>query len=246
MRQIPCCDKHRPILTCEQLSLGYDNHPVMTNLNFQIFPGDYLSIIGENGAGKSTLMKTLLGLMPPISGKITVGCPKGRNCIGYLPQQTQVARDFPATVWEVVLSGLLNRNTWKPFFSKKEKSLAASNLERLHIADLKNASFQTLSGGQKQRVLLARALCAAHEILMLDEPVTGLDAVATAELYGELAELNRKDGLTIVVVSHDIQNTIVQSSRILHLGTSGYFFGTPAQYMVSEEAKLFFPSGEND
>ncbi len=246
MRPIPCCDRHQPILTCEQLSLGYDNRPVMTDLSFQIFSGDYLSIIGENGAGKSTLMKTLLGLMKPLSGKVTVNCQRGRNCIGYLPQQTQVSRDFPATVWEVVLTGLIGRGGWHPFFTKKEKAAAMDNLERLHIADLKNVSFRNLSGGQQQRVLLARALCAAHEILMLDEPVTGLDAVASAELYGALAELNRKDGMTVVVVSHDIHNTILQSSRILHLGKSGYFFGTPAQYMVSEEAKMFFPSEENE
>ncbi len=246
MKEFPCCDKHQPIITCDKVSLGYDGRPVLRDLSFQIFPGDYLSIIGENGAGKSTLMKSLLGLHKPLSGEIKINCQRGANCIGYLPQQTHVSKDFPATVWEVVTSGLLAQGGFRPFFSGKDRARAMDNMTRLHIENLKNKSFQNLSGGQQQRVLLARALCAAHEILMLDEPVTGLDAVAAADLYGALAELNRRDGLTILVVSHDIRNTIVQSSKILHLGKDGYFFGTPARYMVSEEAKMFFPSEDGD
>lgn len=246
MKEFPCCDKHQPIITCDNVALGYDSHPVLTDLSFQIYPGDYLSIIGENGAGKSTLMKSLLGLQKPLSGRITIHCERGASCIGYLPQQTQVSGDFPATVWEVVTSGLLGRGGFHPFFSGKDKERALGNMRRLRIEDLKNESFQNLSGGQQQRVLLARALCAAHEILMLDEPVTGLDAVAASELYEALAKLNQTDGLTILVVSHDIKNTIVQSSKILHLGKNGYFFGTPARYMVSDEAKMFFPPEDAD
>lgn len=244
MRTVTCCDKHQPILRCEKVSLGYENRPVLTDLSFAIYPGEYLSIIGENGAGKSTLMKTLLGLTKPLAGEVTIGCTKGRACIGYLPQQNQFSKDFPATVFEVVMTGLLGRTGWHPFFTKKDKAFAMKNMEKLHIEDLKDQPFRNLSGGQQQRVLLARALCAAHEIIMLDEPVTGLDALASAELYDALRQLNREDGMTIVVVSHDIHNTIVQSSRILHLGRQGYFFGTPAQYMVSEESRLFFPNEE--
>ena len=236
-----CCDKHTPIVSCEHAALGYDNQTVIPDLNFEIFPGDYVSIVGENGSGKSTLMKTMLGLIRPLKGEIRINCSKGSGCIGYLPQMSEMQRDFPATVREVVMTGLLNRKGWWPFFSKREKQQAAHVMERLRIEDLAGRSYRELSGGQQQRVLLARSLLAAHEILMLDEPVTGLDPAAAAELYETLRTLNREDGMTIIMVTHDINSAVVNSSKILHVSGETVFFGTTAQYMASEEAKLFFP-----
>ncbi len=236
-----CCDKHTPILLCEDASLGYDNQVVVEGLSFSLFPGDYLSIVGENGSGKSTLMKTMLGLLRPLGGSIRINCREGSGCIGYLPQQTEAQRDFPATVREVVLSGFLSRSGFRPFYTKAERERAEHIMERLHIAELRNRCYRELSGGQQQRVLLARALLAAHEILMLDEPVTGLDPAAAQELYETLQVLNKEDGMTIIVVSHDINNTIVHSSKILHIAKDSYFFGTTAKYMASAESRLFFP-----
>ncbi len=244
MNPVCCCDKHTPILLCEDATLGYDNQVVIEGLSFSLFPGDYLSIVGENGSGKTTLMKTMLGLLRPLNGAIRVNCSKGSGCIGYLPQQTATQRDFPATVREVVLSGFLAKSGFRPFYSKEEKSRAEQVMERLRIRDISGRCYRELSGGQQQRVLLARALLAAHEILMLDEPVTGLDPAATQELYDTLRSLNKEDGMTIIVVSHDIRNTIVHSDKILHIAKDSYFFGTTARYMASEEAKLFFPADE--
>lgn len=236
-----CCDSHSPILTCQNATLGYDNQTVFQDLSFELYPGDYLSIIGENGSGKSTLMKTLLGLLKPLSGSVTVNCSRGSGCIGYLPQQAALQKDFPATVSEVVMSGFLAKTGLRLFYKKEEKAKAAEVMDMLHISDLKNRSYRDLSGGQQQRVLLARALLAAHEILMLDEPVTGLDPSATAELYDTLMELNRKNGMTIIVISHDIAKTIVPSTKILHIAKDRYFFGTPAAYMANDISKIFFP-----
>ena len=241
MQDSCCCDKDTPIIACDHAMLGYDNQTVIPDISFQIFPGDYVSIVGENGSGKSTLMKTMLGLIKPIKGEIKINCQKGSGCIGYLPQMSEMQRDFPATVREVVMTGLLNRKGWWPFFSKREKQQAAHVMERLRIEDLAGRSYRELSGGQQQRVLLARSLLAAHEILMLDEPVTGLDPAAAAELYETLRTLNREDGMTIIMVTHDINSAVVNSSKILHVSGETVFFGTTAQYMASEEAKLFFP-----
>lgn len=239
-----CCDKHTPIISCDHAALGYDNQTVIPDLSFEIFPGDYVSIVGENGSGKSTLMKTMLGLIHPLKGEIRINCSKGSGCIGYLPQMSEMQRDFPATVREVVMTGLLGHKGWWPFFTKKEKQQAAEVLTKLHIENLAGRSYRELSGGQQQRVLLARSLLAAHEILMLDEPITGLDPAAAAELYETLRELNRNDGMTIIMVTHDINSAVVNSSKILHIAGETAFFGTTAQYMASEEAKLFFPADE--
>ena len=241
---LSCCDTGKPIITCRNATLGYEGRAVVSGLDFTVMPGDYVTIVGENGSGKSTLMKTMLGLIKPMSGSISINCSKGSGCIGYLPQTSLTAMDFPATVKEVVLSGFLSKKGFHPFFTRKEKQEAVFLLEKVGIPELKDQPFRNLSGGQKQRVMLARALAATHEILMLDEPVTGLDAVATQELYASLRELNQTDRLTIIMVSHDMQQAILQSSKILHINKDDYFFGTTARYMVSEQAKMFFPDTE--
>ena len=160
-------------LTCQNLSVGYDGQAVLRDLNFTVRAGDYLCIVGENGSGKSTLMKTILGLLPPVGGTLAAGHGLRKNTIGYLPQQTAAQKDFPASVWEVVLSGRQNHPHFPPFYTKADKEDALRNMELLDLLPLKKRCYRDLSGGQQQRVLLARALCATKKLLLLDEPVTG-------------------------------------------------------------------------
>ncbi|MBR2099719.1 MAG: ABC transporter ATP-binding protein [Eubacterium sp.] len=225
------------ILKCENLVLGYDKSIVAQNINFEISGGDYLCIVGENGSGKSTLMKTLLNLQSALGGEIITGEGLKRNEIGYLPQQTVVQRDFPASVWEIVLSGNLSHSGLKPFYSKEDKKRAEENIERMGITDLKKRCYRELSGGQQQRVLLARALCATKKLLLLDEPVSGLDPKVTNEMYALIEELN-KQGITIIMISHDISAAVKYASHILHIG-SDIFFGTKEDYLKSENGRLF-------
>ena len=217
-------------LTCQNLAVGYEGRAVLENLNFSVCPGDYLCIVGENGSGKSTLMKTILGLQPPVRGKVLTGDGLRKNKIGYLPQQTPVQRDFPASVREIVLSGCQGRCGGRPFYRKGEKQLAQTAMERMQVAALAKRCYRTLSGGQQQRVLLARALCAAQNMLLLDEPVSGLDPKVTGEMYGLIQRLNREDGVTILMISHDMTATLTYASHILHLGRR-VFFGTKADYL---------------
>ena len=230
------------LITCKDLSLGYENTRVAEHLSFTVEEGDYLCIVGENGSGKSTLMKTLLGLRPPLAGQIEFGGGLHKNEIGYLPQQTPIQRDFPASVQEVVLSGCQSRCGLRPFYTKEEKALAARNMQRLGIANLARRCYRELSGGQQQRVLLARALCATRKLLLLDEPVAGLDPKVTAELYDLVAELNRDDGITVIMISHDIAAALRYASHILHIGEGQrLFFGTAAAYLASPVGQTFAP-----
>ena len=217
-------------LTCQNLCVGYDGKPVLQGLNFEVFAGDYLCIVGENGSGKSTLMKTILGLQTPIGGRILTGGGLRKNEIGYLPQQTQVQKDFPASVREIVLSGCQGRCGSRPFYNKEEKRLAADAMEKMQIAPLAKRCYRTLSGGQQQRVLLARALCATRKMLLLDEPVSGLDPKVTAEMYALIQKLNYEDGITVVMISHDLNAALQYASHILHIGDT-VFFGTKAAYL---------------
>ena len=217
-------------LTCQKLCVGYDGKPVLQDLSFQVFAGDYLCIVGENGSGKSTLMKTILGLQPPISGRILTGDGLRKNEIGYLPQQTQVQKDFPASVREIVLSGCQGRCGSRPFYNREEKKLAADAMEKMQVAPLAKRCYRTLSGGQQQRVLLARALCATQKMLLLDEPVSGLDPKVTAEMYALIQKLNYEDGITVVMISHDLNAALQYASHILHIGDA-VFFGTKAAYL---------------
>ena len=225
-------------LTCQNLTVGYDGRTVLQGLNFEVNPGDYLCIVGENGSGKSTLMKTILGLQAPISGRILTGDGLRKNEIGYLPQQTQAQKDFPASVREIVLSGCQGRCGSRPFYSKEEKRLAEENIGKMGIGSLTKRCYRELSGGQQQRVLLARALCATRKMLLLDEPVSGLDPRVTAEMYGLIETLNREEGITVMMISHDISAALKYASHILHIGDS-VFFGTRADYLQSPQGKVF-------
>ena len=225
-------------LTCQRLCVGYDGQSVLQDLTFELLAGDYLCIVGENGSGKSTLMKTILGLQTPISGRILTGDGLRKNEIGYLPQQTVIQKDFPASVREIVLSGCLGRCGSRPFYNKEEKKLAAEAMEKMQITRLARRCYRELSGGQQQRVLLARALCATQKMLLLDEPVSGLDPKVTAEMYTLIEKLNREDGITVIMISHDVAAAVRYASHILHIGGT-VFFGTKADYLQSPQGRLF-------
>ena len=230
------------LLTIENLSYGYDSQAIVSNLNFTVNEGDYLCIVGENGSGKTTLMKTLLGLREPLSGKIITGDGLKRNEIGYLPQQTVVQKDFPASVREIVMSGFQGRTGLRPFYNKAEKAEAEENMKRMGIEGLSGTCYRELSGGQQQRVLLARALCATRKILLLDEPVSGLDPVVTAEMYTLIRSLNH-EGITIIMISHDVAAAVKYASHILHIGNE-VFFGTVEEYLQSSAGKRILMKNE--
>lgn len=235
------------IFECKDVTLGYENKVVAKNLNFKIDQGDYLCVVGENGTGKSTLIKTLLGLIKPLNGEVIANVQgKNHKGVGYLPQQTQAQKDFPASVWEVVLSGVLNNDHRCPFYNKKDKAEAEKNMEKLNILDLKKRCYRELSGGQQQRVLLARALCATNSVLILDEPVTGLDPAASMELYETIKDLNKKENVTIIMVSHDIKNALNYATHILHLEQEKDFFGTVEEYKKSNVSNMFLGGVAND
>ena len=228
-----------PQLSCRDLVLGYEGKTVVSGLSFAVSAGDYLCIVGENGSGKSTLMKTILRLKAPMSGKIVTGDGIGPDEIGYMPQQTVVQKDFPASVREVVRSGCLNRCGLRPYYSKAEKQIAEENMEKLGISHLAKRCYRELSGGQQQRTLLARALCATRKILLLDEPVAGLDPKASVELYELIKALN-DGGTTIIMISHDIAASVRFASHILHIGNqSVLFFGATSDYIKSDAGFVY-------
>lgn len=227
------------ILKCEDLSFAYEGRQVLNDVNFTLSAGNYLCVVGENGSGKSTLIKGLLGLKSPESGKIIFGEGLKSTEIGYLPQQTAMQKDFPASVYEVVLSGCLSSLGKRRWYNKEDKKKAMENMERMGIEDIKDKSYQSLSGGQQQRVLLARALCATKKLLLLDEPVTGLDPIATGEMYNLIKLVNLCDNITVIMVSHDIHEAVRYATHILHLGHRQLFFGTAAEYKESDLARRF-------
>lgn len=232
------------LITCEHVDFGYENVDAVVDVTMEIEPGDYLCIVGENGSGKSTLMKGILGLLKPTGGVLCVNEELKRTGIGYLPQQTAAQRDFPATVYEVVQSGCLSRRGNRPFYTKAEKKLTMESMEKLGIEALKKHCYRELSGGQQQRVLIARALCATSRLLILDEPITGLDPSAVQEFYGIIRRLNREEGVSILMVSHDIRNMVTQANKILHLGRRVLFYGTSKDYQESRVGCRFLEGEE--
>ena len=227
------------LIKCEKVSIGYEGQTVVKDLDFQIDPGDYLCIVGENGSGKSTLVRSLLGLKNVEKGQIIYGDGLKQTEIGYLPQQTDVQKDFPASVYKVVRSGRLNSRGFHPFYTAADRKAAVEKMDLLGIRDLARQCFRDLSGGQKQRVLLARALCATKSLLLLDEPVTGLDPIVTGEFYQLIRRINRESGIAVVMVSHDIESAVKDASHILHLQETALFFGTTEEYKRSPVGRRF-------
>lgn len=226
-----------PLITCKDLALAYENDLVLCEVNFSIEPGDYLCVVGENGSGKSTLIKSLVGLLKPVRGEIVYGDGLRPGEVGYLPQQSAANRAFPASVWEVVLSGCLNRLGARPFYGRAEKRRAEEAMRLLGVWPLRGANIGALSGGQRQRTLLARALCAADKLLVLDEPAAGLDPLVTVELYELVRTLNRERGIAVVMISHDLPSALANANRILHLKQRQIFFGSCADYRQSAAYK---------
>ena len=224
------------LITCEHATFAYEGKAIITELDLKIERGEYLCIVGENGSGKSTLIKGLLGLLSPFRGKVTFGDGLKHSEIGYLPQRTEVQNDFPASVWEVVTSGCRGKSL---FLTSSMRQTAEQNIKLLGISDIRASSFMELSGGQQQRVLLARALCATRSLLLLDEPVAGLDPLVTREMYDVISMLHRTRNMTIVMISHDIGTALQYSDRILHISQSGIFLGTPDEYRRSELGRFF-------
>lgn len=221
------------LFSCNDMAIGYEDQTVLSHLSFSVEEGDYISILGENGSGKSTLIKTILGLTRPLSGTFSFAQGLSQTSIGYLPQQSSSQRDFPASVFEIVLSGFLGKKGWHPFYTKNEKEAAFTHLKELNIETLAGKNYRSLSGGQQQRVLLARALCAADRLLILDEPVTGLDPAAQTELYHLISHLNHHYKMTILMISHDIAAAFHYSNKILHLEENHYFYGSLLEYKSS-------------
>lgn len=226
------------------ITIAYEKMTVVENVSISIESGDYVSIVGENGSGKSSLLKGILGLVPLKSGQVRFLNGITKKNIGYLPQQTLTQKEFPASVYEVVLSGCLTRKGFRPFYSMAEKKVAKHNMEKLGIFEFRKKTFGNLSGGQKQRVLLARALCATDSILFLDEPIAGLDPIVTAEFYEIIQRLNKEDNLTIVIISHDVKNSLKYSNKILHMKDLDFFYGTKEAYMHSKIGKEFLNENE--
>ena len=222
------------LISCSNTALAYEGKTIVSGIDFTVDKGDYLCIVGENGSGKSTLMRALLGLKSVSEGSITFGDGLQRKNIGYLPQQTEVQRDFPASVQEIVLSGCLSNGKFRPFYSKADKARAEENMKKLGICELAKKCYRELSGGQQQRVLLARALCAAEKLLILDEPAAGLDPVVMQEMYSIIDRLNKNDGITVIMVSHDISQAVKSATHILHIGNTPRFFGKKNDYILSE------------
>ena len=235
---------NQPLVTCEHVDFGYENYDVVKDVSLEINSGDYLCIVGENGSGKSTLMKGILGLIKPTGGTLFVAEELKKSGIGYLPQQTPAQKDFPATVEEVVLSGCLGKRGNRPFYSRAERQVAEANMKRLGILELRKSCYRDLSGGQKQRSLIARALCATDKLLILDEPISGLDPAAIMDFYHLIRQLNQKEQVAILMVSHDIGNIIHQANKILQLKQTVQFYGNVEEYRHSVYGKEFLGGEE--
>ena len=227
------------LIECKKLTIGYNNKLICKDISFEIDKGDYVCIVGENGCGKSTLLKTFLGLNKSISGKVVFDGEFNRKLVGYLPQQTELQKDFPATVREIVMSGMLNRMGWRPFYTSKEKDRCNKIMKELSVDEFANRGFKELSGGQQQRVLLARALCATDELLVLDEPTNNLDSRSIKLFYKLISKLNKENGITIVMVTHDLERVINSTNKIIYLKDELKFAGNRDEFLESEYAKLY-------
>ena len=226
------------LITCENLTLAYDTGVVASGVSFTLEAGSYLCIVGENGSGKSTLLKAMLGLHPVGGGILTVDPAVRKSGIGYLPQHTPAQRDFPASVREIVRSGCLRRSGLRPFWRGSDKKLAEEAMARMGIDHLAGRCYRELSGGQQQRVLLARAYCATGKLILLDEPIAGLDPMAMTEMYSMIADLNR-EGVAVVMVSHDVSAAVNYATHILHMSKTTAFFGTTEAYLATPVGQQF-------
>ncbi|MDR3165233.1 MAG: metal ABC transporter ATP-binding protein [Synergistaceae bacterium] len=232
------------LVSCVGVALGYNGVPVLRGVDFSVGAGDYVCVTGENGSGKSTLILGILRLLRPIEGRIEYGIAP--ESVGYLPQRSAGGVNFPAGVFEVVLSGRLASRGLRPFYSRRDRALAADNMRRLGVYELRDRNFGELSGGQRQRVLLARALCSEGRLLILDEPVAGLDPMATIEFYDALSEIRSTGDIAVIMVSHDVRRAVSEASHVLHVQGGRAFFADREDYLASDTGKKFIGGLEND
>lgn len=216
------------LLSFEAVSVRYGALEAVKDVSFAVHEGDRCCLVGENGSGKTTLLKAALGLVPITSGHVAFGLP--RESLSYLPQISTALEDFPATALEIVLSGRQNRSRFSPWTSEADKRAAVETMRRFAITDLAKRRFASLSGGQKQRVLLARAMCSAPRLLLLDEPDAALDAESRDALIATLRELNEREGLSILMVSHDQESVAAFAKQIAQLRGDLAFYGTSDEW----------------
>ncbi|MBQ4354189.1 MAG: ATP-binding cassette domain-containing protein [Clostridia bacterium] len=219
------------LLTCQNLTVGYEGVRLCTDISFTLHTGEYMSIIGPSGIGKSALAGTILGVQKPAEGEVIYENGMQRTDIGCLPQE-QVIRSS-VTVREVVLEGCLH-HTKKWFVGRAEKEFAMHNLERVGLADFAKRRFGDLSGGQRQRVLLARALCSAKKLLILDEPMHGLDAYAKDEIFHEIVKINESGIAVMLIDANAVDGTV------LHLSDRQLFCGSVTDYIRSVPGQFYF------
>lgn len=212
------------LIEVKNLSLGYEKENIIDGISFSVNKGDFIIVVGKNGAGKSTLIKGILGLIKPKSGSIIFEDGLNQKLIGYMPQETKVDQAFPASVYEIVLSGRINKMGFRPFYNKEDKEKANEALKILNISNIKNKSFSELSGGQRQKTLLARSLCATDKLLILDEPSNNLDNTSREEFYLLLMKLNKELGITIIMISHDLDIDKMLGNKLLRIYDNGYEF----------------------
>ena len=234
------------LIKFSNIEFKYDSKQILQNVSFEVNKGDYVCILGENGTGKSTLLNLLSGILKPTSGSIEFFDESLKSKIGYLPQQIQIQDNFPASVYEIVLSGCVNKLKLYPFYTRIEKQIANYNINLLGISDIKAKSFHELSGGQKQRVLLARALCSAENLILLDEPVSGLDPVVTESFYDTIHHLNTEHGTTIVMVSHDIKKSLEFATHIIYISKNSFYYAKKDDFLNSEVSKKIVGGNHND
>lgn len=221
------------LLECENLSVSFDGRKILDNVSFFVEERDFLCIVGENGTGKTTLTNAILGLVPISGGSIRLN-GISKSDIGYLPQKLKAESGFPASVSEIVLSGFVGKSFFRPFYSRMQRCKAEDSMKLLSVYELRRRSFSELSGGQQQRVLLARAVCASEKLVMLDEPVTGLDAASSDGFYKLIVHLNTDHGMAVIMVSHDIRRAVKYCGKVLHLGHGVQFFGSSGEYAKTE------------
>lgn len=236
--------EHTPLIELEHVSFSYGEREVLTDVNLTIHQGDYLAILGPNGAGKTTLLKLIFGLLTPQKGTIRLfGTPsatfKDRSRIGYVPQKTAIAeRNFPATVFDVVLMGrTAKRGLFHPI-RQTDKDAALLALRRVGLLELADRMISDLSGGQTQRVFIARALATEPAVLILDEPTAGVDPHAQEDLYGLLRSLNTESGITIMIVSHDIETITKETSQIAYVDRSLTYHESSLSFIESDFSRV--------
>jgi ABC-type Mn2+/Zn2+ transport system ATPase subunit len=226
---------NEPFIQLDNLAIGYDSRPVLSGISLSIPRGSFTAILGANGSGKSTLLKTLLGIQPPIAGRIRLSMPDGATPVfGYVPQATQFDPLYLVTGYDVALMGVYGRVGPGRLVPQRERAFVRECLQATGAADFARQRFAELSGGQKQRVLIARALATKPDILVLDEPTAGVDAAATQALMAFISRIHQERQLTILLVTHDLHLVRQHAQQVIWLHQGKVRTGTAAELLRPE------------